>query len=170
MLPIHVTLSVIPKHQLPPSDPVSRSTCAKTNTPPHTIPPTPHSLYEKSFGKHFSFVHSFPSCVSACCSSCVLFVLTISRRQFWHYSNISSSHPLRILPEWDGAYDGHGLGRLNRQTVGLDGGTGASLIGSLVFARDLLGVSFAGRNVWGREADSVFLGDGHRGCGGGFEW
>jgi hypothetical protein len=111
----------------------------------------------KSFGQHFSLGQS-ALWLSACASSWTLFVLTISRRQFWHCG------ALAISPDsgsWRGnAYNRRGLRGLDGQAVRLDGRAGASLVGGLVFALDLVGVS---GSLWRLQEPtySVFLGDRH---------
>jgi hypothetical protein len=63
----------------------------------------------------------------------------ISRRQFWHYVR-----GLVCDAQVQGqgvAYDGGGLGGFDGQAVGFDGGAGAFLVGLLVLALDLVGVS-----------------------------
>jgi hypothetical protein len=73
--------------------------------------------------------------VAAWASSWVVFELTSSRRQFWHYS-AAVSHAMSADGK-GGTYDGHGLRGLDRQAVRLNGRAGTGFVGLLVLALDL---------------------------------
>jgi hypothetical protein len=89
----------------------------------------------KSLGQHFSLGQSL-LWLSACASSWTLFVLTISRRQFWHCGALATSPDAEVRR--GRAYNRRGLRSLDREAVGLDGRAGASLVGGLVLALDLV--------------------------------
>jgi hypothetical protein len=88
----------------------------------------------KSLGQHFSLGQSL-LWLSACASSWTLFVLTISRRQFWHCGALARSPDAEYWRRR--AYNRRGLRGLDRKAVRLDGRAGASLVGGLVLALDL---------------------------------
>jgi hypothetical protein len=101
-------------------------------------------VQEKSFGQHFSLGHSVASWLAAWASSCALLVLTISRRQFWHYIG-SGGQLCAVMPcnagasgkKRKSAYDGRRLWCLDGKAICLDWRAGASLVGLLVLALNL---------------------------------
>jgi hypothetical protein len=94
---------------------------------------------QKSLGQHFSFGQFVWSWLRAWASSWALFVLTISRRQFWHYSSstavsyavlfsvrgVGDSKDVGSSGAWAAAGEGHtmdvGLGALTGKPLALTG-------------------------------------------------
>lgn len=103
------------------------------------------ALSQKSLGQHFSLGHVVASWLAAWASSCALLVLTISRRQFWHCSRLAGQlcamMPYNARASGEkrkSAYDGRRLRRLDGKAVCLYWRAGASLVGLLVLALDLV--------------------------------
>lgn len=99
----------------------------------------------KTVGQHFCL--SQPLWVSACASSWATKALTSSFLQLAHcnlqVSNFSTPQPQDNTGDTgiSGTHSDHLLGCLDRKTVGLDGGTGASSLSLLVLPLDLECVS-----------------------------